>query len=83
MAQDDVLNEVRTVFASVAKISPDEITPDKSLVEDLGVDSLTVIEVVVAIEDRFGVLIPDDEWQRFNTVGDLVNHLKSVGVATV
>jgi len=83
MTQDDVLNEVRTVFASVAKISPDEITPDKSLVEDLGVDSLTVIEVVVAIEDRFGVLIPDDEWQRFNTVGDLVNHLKSVGVATV
>jgi len=83
MAQDDVLNEVRAVFASVAKIDPADITPEKSLTEDLGVDSLTVIEVVVSIEDRFGVLISDDEWQRFTTVGDLVNHLQQVGVAAV
>ncbi len=82
MTQDQVLNEIRRVFASVAKLDPGDITPAKSLAEDLDVDSLTLIEVVVTIEDRFGVLIPDDEWQRFSTVGDLVDYLARVGVVS-
>jgi acyl carrier protein len=82
MTQDDVLGEVRSVFAAVAKIDPGAISPEKSLSEDLDVDSLTLIEVVVAIEDKFGLLIPDDEWQRFSTVGDLVNYLAGAGVVT-
>jgi acyl carrier protein len=82
MTQDDVLGEVRSVFAAVAKTDPGAISPEKSLSEDLDVDSLTLIEVVVAIEDKFGLLIPDDEWQRFSTVGDLVNYLAGAGVVT-
>ena len=82
MTQDDVLSEIRSVFASVAKLDPGKITPEKSLADDLDVDSLTLIEVVVTLEDRFDVLIPDDEWQRFSTVGDLVNYLAGVGVVT-
>jgi acyl carrier protein len=82
MTQDDVLGEVRGVFAAVAKIDPGAISLEKSLSEDLDVDSLTLIEVVVAIEDKFGLLIPDDEWQRFSTVGDLVNYLAGAGVVT-
>ena len=80
MTQENVLDEVKSVFASVAKIDSSRITPETSLVDDLDVDSLTLIEVVVALEDRFDVLIPDDEWQRFSTVGDLVGHLEGVGV---
>jgi acyl carrier protein len=39
-----------------------------------------MLDAIVALEDRFGVLIPDDEWARFSTVGDLVVHLQRVGV---
>ena len=39
-----------------------------------------MLEVIVALEDRFGVLIPDDDWARFSTVGDLAAHLERAGV---
>ena len=47
---------------------------------ELGIDSMTMLEAIVAIEDRFGLLIPDDEWSRFSTVDDLVAHLEQAGV---
>ena len=78
MAQDVVLGEIGTVLFSVAGIDPAEVTLEKSF-DDLGVDSMTMVEAVVALEDRIGVLIPDDEWARFSTVGDLAAHLEQVG----
>ena len=68
----------RRGFFSVAGIDPAEVTLEKSF-DDLGVDSMTMVEAVVALEDRIGVLIPDDEWARFSTVGDLAAHLEQVG----
>jgi len=41
---------------------------------------MTMLEVIVALEDQFGLLIPDDEWSRFVTVGDLAAHLQRAGV---
>ena len=58
------------------------MTPEKSFTDDLGIDSMTMLEAVVALEDRFGVLIPDDDWAQFSTVGDLVSHLERAGVGT-
>ena len=80
MVQDELLDDIRTVFSSVAGVDPGEVAPEKSLTGDLNVDSMTMLEVVVALEDRFGVLIPDDAWARFSTVGDLVDHLARTGV---
>jgi len=82
MAYDDVLGDIRTVLFSVAGVDPAEVTPEKSLAGDLGVDSMTMLESIVALEDRFGVLIPDSVWAGFSTVGDLVDHLERVGVGT-
>jgi acyl carrier protein len=81
MVQDELLGDVKTVFASATGIDPADVTPDKSF-QDLGIDSMTLLEAVVAIEDRFGVLMPDDEWARFSTLGDLLDHLQRVGVGT-
>jgi acyl carrier protein len=81
MVQDELLDGIMTVLAAVAGVDPADVTPEKSF-DDLGVDSMTLLEAVVAIEDRFGVLIPDDEWSRFSTVGDLVDHLERAGVAS-
>lgn len=61
--------------SGVAGISRADITPETSLT-DLGIDSLTMVEVVVAAEDRFGLLINDDDWPRFKTVLDATRYVE-------
>jgi acyl carrier protein len=79
MVSHEVLQEVGAIFVDIAKVDPAQVTPAKSLVVDLGIDSVTMVKVVVAVEDRFGVIVPDEEWSRFSTVGDLVAHLERIG----
>jgi acyl carrier protein len=76
MARDELEDRLAEVLGTVAGIQRADIAPDKSFTEDLRIDSLTMAEVVVAAEDRFGVLIPDDDWARFTTVGDAVRYLE-------
>ena len=78
--QDEMFGDVARVFSSVSRVDPAEVTPEKSVTGDLGVDSMTMLEAVVALEDRFGLLIADDDWPQFSTVGDLVSYLERAGV---
>jgi acyl carrier protein len=80
MDQDRSFTDIATTLAAAAGIDPAEVTPDMSIAGDLDIDSMTMLEVIVALEDRFGLLIPDDEWSRFVTVGDLAAHLERAGV---
>jgi acyl carrier protein len=68
--------EIRTGLAEivneVAGIPADDVQLDKSFIDDLDVDSLSMVEVVVAAEEKFGVKIPDDEVKNLQTVGDAV-----------
>ena len=57
-----------------------EIRPDSSFKEDLGVDSLDLFELVMALEDEFGVEIPPEDLETMNTVGDVAEYLKNQGV---
>jgi acyl carrier protein len=82
MLQDEVVREITTILVSIARVDPTQVMLDKSFANDLGIDSITMVKVVVAIEDRFGAIIPDEEWSRFSTVGDLVVHLEQIGVVT-
>jgi acyl carrier protein len=75
MREDEVRTELAELINTTAGVEPQRITDDAQLDGDLGIDSLTLVEVVVAVEDRFGLVIPDDEWSRFRTVGDLVTYL--------
>ena len=75
MRHDEVLSGIAKVLGDVADVPAADVTPDARFGEDLGIDSLTLVELVVAIEDRFGQVIPDDDWSRFATVGDAVTHL--------
>ena len=52
-----------------------QLTPDARLQDDLGADSLTLVEITMALEDRFSLAIPDEEWERVSTVGDLYEAL--------
>ena len=74
MPQDQVLAGFTEIVGGVAGIDRADITPETALA-DLGIDSLTMVEVIVAAEDRFGLLISDDDWPRFKTVLDATRYI--------
>jgi len=73
--------EIRTGLAEiveeVAGVAVDDVTIEKSFVDDLDIDSLSMVEIAVQAEDKFGVKIPDDELANLKTVGDAVNYIAS------
>jgi acyl carrier protein len=73
--QEEVLAGLAEIVNEVAGIEESEVQLDKSFTADLDVDSLTMVEVVVAAEEKFDVKIPDDEVKNLNTVGDAVNFI--------
>jgi acyl carrier protein len=75
MRHDDVLAALAEILADVARIDPAEVGPQARF-DELGIDSLTMVDVVVAVEDRFGLVIPDDEWAYFETMADAGAHLQ-------
>jgi acyl carrier protein len=75
MSPDEPLAGLAEILGTVAGVGLADVTAD-ALFADLGVDSLAMVEVVVAAEDRFGLLIDDDHWSRFRTVGDAVRYIQ-------
>jgi acyl carrier protein len=75
MTREEIIAGLAEILEEVAGVSPDDVEESKSFTEDLDVDSLSMVEVVVAAEEKFGVKIPDDEVQHLRTVGDAVNYI--------
>ena len=75
MTKDEIVSGLAEILEEVAGVNPEDVTEDKSFTEDLDVDSLSMVEVVVAAEEKFGVKIPDDEVQNLKTVGDAVSYI--------
>lgn len=71
----DILAGLAEIVNEVAGIPAESVQMEKSFVDDLDVDSLSMVEVVMACEDKFGVTIPDSEVKNLNTVGDAVNYI--------
>ena len=71
----DIQAGLGEILEEVAGVTPADATPEKSFTDDLDVDSLSMVEVVVAAEEKFGVKIPDDEVQNLKTVGDAVSYI--------
>jgi len=80
MTENDILTGLAEILHEVAGVAPENVSTDKSFIDDLDVDSLSMVEVVVAAEERFDVRIPDDEVKNLKTVGDAVSYIKSAGV---
>ncbi|GGS46762.1 acyl carrier protein [Streptomyces griseoviridis] len=75
----ELFDEVRELLAAtVEDVSVEEVALDCDLKDDLGVDSLALLELVAAIEDRWQVQVPMDEAARLSTVREIVDHLSSV-----
>ncbi len=81
MSQNEILAGLAEILEEVTGVSPAEVTPEKTFIDDLDVDSLSMVEVVVAAEERFGVKIPDDDVKGLKTVGDAVAYIQWAVVA--
>lgn len=81
MSQQEILAGLATIVNEIAGVPVGDITLDKSFVDDLDVDSLSMVEIATAAEDQFGVRIPDDDLKDLKTVGDAVSYIEKAGVA--
>jgi len=71
------LELVKEVVVEQLDVSVDEVKEDSKFVEDLGADSLDVVELVMALEEKFDIEIPDDEAEKIMTVGDAVKYIEA------
>jgi acyl carrier protein len=67
-----VFEEVKAIIAEVLGVDPEKVTPEASFRDDLEADSLDLVELIMAFEDKFGVEIPDEDAQQITTVGEAV-----------
>ena len=73
----EILAGLAEIVEEVAGVAQDDVTIEKSFVDDLDIDSLSMVEIAVQAEDKFGVKIPDDELANLKTVGDAVNYVSA------
>ena len=78
-SQQEIIAGLAEIIEEVTGIEPSEVTPEKSFVDDLDIDSLSMVEVVVAAEEKFDVKIPDDDVKNLKTVGDAVSYIEKAG----
>ena len=70
-------NKVKSIIADQLGVGDDEIEPTSRFIEDLGADSLDIVELVMAMEEEFEVEIPDEEAENIKTVGDAINYIQT------
>jgi acyl carrier protein len=75
LSEDEILEGLAEIVEEVAGVAVEDVTAEKSFVDDLDIDSLSMVEIAVQAEDRFGVKIPDDELANLKTVGDAVSYV--------
>ena len=78
---EEIRTDLAEIVNEVAGIPVEDVQLDKSFVDALDVDSLSMVEVAMAAEEKFGVKIPDDELSNLKTVGDAVSFIEKAGAA--
>ncbi len=73
MAVDE---KIKGIIAEQLGVKPEEVTPQASFIDDLGADSLDTVELVMALEEEFGIEIPDEDAEKMTTVGDAVKYIE-------
>lgn len=72
----DIAEKVKEIVADQLDVPQDEVEPGKSFTDDLSADSLAIVELVLALEEKFEVKIPDDEVDKIKTVGDAIKYIE-------
>jgi acyl carrier protein len=81
MTQEEILAGLSEIIDEIAGVPADEVTPEKTFVDDLDIDSLSMVEIAVAAQDKFGVEIPDDQLKDLKTVQDVIDYVGRAAVS--
>jgi acyl carrier protein len=77
MTATNIEAKVKSIIADQLGVSEDEIKIESSFIEDLGADSLDIVELVMAMEEEFEIEIPDEEAENIKSVGDAINYINT------
>jgi acyl carrier protein len=77
MEREEIFDKVKAVVVDQLNVEDEEVIDDASFIDDLGADSLGIVELVMALEEEFGVSIPDEDAESIKTVGDAVSYIQS------
>jgi len=71
-----IFNDLKEIIVEQLAVDPEEVTLEASFVEDLNADSLDLVELIMEIEEKFGIQVPDDIAEKIVTVGDAVDYIQ-------
>ena len=77
MTNEQLVEEISTIIEERLGVSAADITPEKSLINDLGADSLDSVELIMSIEQKFGLSIPEEAAENIKTVGDIISYVQA------
>ena len=76
MNPDEIFDRVKEIIIDQLGVAETSITNDSSFIDDLGADSLDIVELVMALEEEFGLEIPDSDAEKIVTIGDVIEYIK-------
>jgi len=76
MSDKSIADRIKDIIVEQLGVNADQINPEAKFIEDLGADSLDIVELIMALEEEFGTEIPDEEAEKLQTVGDVAKHIE-------
>ena len=76
MAKEEILDKLKELVVDQLGVEEDEVTMEASMQDDLGADSLDLVDLVMSVEEEFGVKVADEDLENIKTVGDIVNYIE-------
>jgi len=76
MSDKPIEEKVKDIIVEQLGVNPEQVTPTASFIEDLGADSLDIVELVMAFEEEFSVEVPDEDAEKLQTVGDVIKYIE-------
>ncbi len=78
MSDKSIADRIKDIIVEQLGVNADQIKPEAKFIEDLGADSLDIVELVMALEEQFGTEIPDEEAEKLQTVGDVAKFIEDI-----
>ena len=75
-SKEQIFDKAKEIIVDQLGVEEDEVTLESSFIEDLGADSLDIVELIMALEEEFGLEIPDDEAEKISSVNDAVEYIR-------
>jgi acyl carrier protein len=75
-SNDEIAERVKSIIVEQLGVSMEEVTPKASFIEDLGADSLDIVELIMALEEEYDMEIPDEDAEKIQTVNDVISYIQ-------